>query len=352
MPPENIPPPLAHIKKKTMRTIIVFAIISIYSCSSNSHWIDYWAKGLPNSGEYYEDLIFINDSIGFLGGSNLRGDKFDKAILYKTTDKGLTWNSISLNYKGSVKKIFFFNDTIILQLQDIMSDTNYIVRTEDDGKKWENIYKYGKGSYIGSIKFFNSTKGYFIIDNHKEQYLVHYSEIRLDTILSISSKYFYHTIFQDSIISLISDGLSANSKGVLITNIQTNKTREILFDKPYHIASISNYKNNLFLAAQDKDYGKILKLTDNKFEVIELGKSNNFTPVDIFVNDSKMIVIAQKEKAATVLGATHDFLISLDNGKNWEIEKLPYPLTYSPAFLYNDKFFISSAGIGQFQIRE
>src|SRR5436190_14808822 len=103
------------------RILIIFFVAILTSCSSNPHWKEFAAKGLPNKDDHYNDLIFINDSIGYLGGWRTKllkqtGDNYqftDSTILFKTLDRGKHWYKIPLNYQGSIDKIIIFNDTLI-----------------------------------------------------------------------------------------------------------------------------------------------------------------------------------------------------------------------------------------------
>lgn len=346
-----------HFKMKQILTI--FILLFIYSCSPNLQWTGFGGHGLPSKDEGYEDLIFSNDSLGYLGGSQTTvlgqtGNKTNftqKAILYKTLDKGKTWKTVPLDYKGGVEKIYVFKDTIVLLLQNVFTDTNYIVKSVDNGKIWKRIFTFLKDGYVRDIYFANSTSGKIIIDNRNKQYLVSYHDNKWDSILTLPINYFHHNIFENKVLSLITGNETANSKGILVTGMESKETKEIFFDKPYFIASTTKSNNDLFIAAQGKETGKILKFANNQIENIELGKFSDYMPDKIFTNGKTILAVAFRQKDVSFLGVIHSFLISKDNGKTWTLEELPNSLWYKPAFLYQDKFFISNALAGRFQIR-
>jgi len=346
---------LAHIYKMK-RVLLVLLLPLVCSCSAGNNWQEFKADGLPTQDEEYEDLLFVNDTLGYLGGSKLTlvGNKQDfknEAILYKTKNKGKTWQQVPLNYEGSIEKIFAFKDSLILLLQDVTIETNYILKSTDGGKSWKEIFSYSKGSLIRDIHFDTSVSGKIIFDSKEGQYILGYNEIQWDTISILPNNYFHHRIFNNKVVSLIPEGLSANSIGISVT-VPHNKNNKFNFDKPYYIASSSKVGNDLLLAAQVNEKGKIIKFSNNKIEYIDFGDFAEYKPDNIFSSGKTIIAIVSRDKDAAFLGVIHAALVSNDNGKTWDLEELPNPLAYKPAFLFQDNFFISNALVGQFQARQ
>lgn len=69
------------------------------------------------------DVFFINPNIGFVTGNN--------GTLYKTTNQGVTWTPTSLNTTG-LEKILFINDTEGY----VTGNTGGIFKTTDQGNTW------------------------------------------------------------------------------------------------------------------------------------------------------------------------------------------------------------------------
>jgi photosystem II stability/assembly factor-like uncharacterized protein len=87
-----------------------------------------WNYKLDDSVMVYNSIIFVNDSIGWIGGSG--------GTLLKTTDKGNSWNKVKLDE--------IYNNSTINKIQFININTgwislyrgNYLLKTIDGGKSW------------------------------------------------------------------------------------------------------------------------------------------------------------------------------------------------------------------------
>ncbi|MBL7901342.1 MAG: hypothetical protein JNK73_05050 [Bacteroidia bacterium] len=338
-------------------TIILLTFL--ISCSSNDNWTEFRANGLPDHGDQYEDIIFINDSTGYIGGrgqfavekGKSNSVPNEKAVLYKTTDRGKSWKKIQLDYVGSVSKIFCFKDTLIILLQHILADTTYILKTINNGKSWDQLLVIPSNIYIRDILFNNPEKGLVVTDNRKSQYLILYESHKWDTLFQLSNKNFRHILLGDRIISLIEpDG---NATGVVQT-LFNNKEKVVLnFDKIYFINSFIKDGDNILFAAHDTVSGSILKLKNNKIEKILLGSFSNYIPDKVFSYGRTLIIIAHRHEDVAFLGVIHSLLISYDSGKTWTLEEIPSSMSPEPAFMYKDKYFISSSlPPGYLQIRQ
>lgn len=341
---------------KILTTIV---LTLLFSCSSNDHWKEFKAKGLPDQDDHYEDMIFINDSVGYLGGRRTveighTKDNYiftDRTILYKTQDRGRSWNKIPLDLKGSVDKIFCFNDTLITLLQFVTTDTTYILKSTNGGNTWSSLLTLTKDNYIRDIYFERPDKGFIATDNRKSQLLMKFNINKWDTILNLTSESYHHKIFNDRVISLTKQ--SASVVGASIINLQSQKQTIVTFDKPYFLASSTKNNNSLLIAVHDSLNGKILRLTDNKIEEINLGEFSNYLPEKIFVYGKTIMAIAYRHKDVAFLGVIHSLLISHDNGQTWALEELPSSMSPEPAFMYKDNYFISSClPPGFMQIRQ
>jgi hypothetical protein len=330
------------------RILTIIVLTFLFSCSSEDHWKKFKAHGLPDQDDHYEDILFINDSVGYLGGRRtveigLTNDNYvlaERTILYKTRDRGKSWKKLPLDLKGSVNKIFCFDETIIVLLQFITTDTSYILKSSNEGRTWSPILTLTADNYVRDIYFKSPTKGFIATDNRKSQFLMEFNINKWDTTLNLTNNTYHHKIFNDRVISLTQ--VSALSSGTQITNLQTLKKTIVTFDKPYYVASSTKYNNSLLLAVHDSVSGKILRLTGNKVENITLGDYSNYLPEKVFVHDKTVLVIAYRQKDVAFLGVIHSLLISRDNGETWTLEEFPSSMSIEPAFMYRDKYFISS----------
>ncbi len=82
------------------------------------------------------DLSFVNDQLGFIIGEH--------SFLLKTTDGGLSFDSVALPFKGAMEDVFFSSAQVgyvSLTESDANSNFNYrILKTTDQGANWNLVY--------------------------------------------------------------------------------------------------------------------------------------------------------------------------------------------------------------------
>ncbi|HYV94899.1 MAG TPA: YCF48-related protein [Chitinophagales bacterium] len=105
-----------------------------------------------NSGTYFGlyDVSFVNSDTGFAVG---HGHSIDFGIVLKTTDGGLTWNSVDYGFTKNVYSISFPSD----QVGYICGD-GFIRKTTDQGNTWTSGG--GGNSFFTQVQFLNDTVGY------------------------------------------------------------------------------------------------------------------------------------------------------------------------------------------------
>lgn len=345
--------------KKILILSILLVLISSCWWQNKHHWKEFSAKGIPVKDEGYNNIVFVSDSMGYLGGDRTvmlgkigNGYKFTKnAVLYKTINQGKVWSEIPLNYKGSVDRIFSFGDTLVLLIQYVTCDTNYIIKSINGGKSWVKIFSSLKKNWIREIYFTNSISGKIIVDSRNEN-LLSYNGNKWDTLLNLPENYYFHKIFSDKLVSLIPCPNSKDYQGLLITDLASKKTKQILFDKSYDVASLVKNKDDLYLAVSNGNKEGLLRLTERGLEVISLGIYSNYELNEIFAYQNLIVIIAYRQEDVGFLGVIHNILISHDAGKTWTIEKSPSSMYLTPAVLYKDKFFMTYCGAGLFQITQ
>lgn len=338
----------------------ILAVILFTSCGRSDNWKKFPSQGLPEKDEGYNDLIFTDSLTGYLGGDrmislgevNNQYQFTNRTVLYKTNDQGKSWLKIPLDYKGSVDRTFAFKDTLVVLLQDVTSDSLYILKSKNYGENWEQLFSAPRDVYIREIQFTNADNGFMVTDDRSKSFLLKLQVNKKDTVLSLPNDHYHYKIIQNNIFSLIPEQTTANSIGVLITDIGTGESKELLFDKPYFIASLTSNENKLFLAASDKNIGKILRVTDSEIRTYDFGEYSDYQPDRVFANKNTIMAIANRKKDVAFLGVIHKLLISKDNGLSWTIEEIPDPMYLKPATMYKDKFFMTYCGTGYIQIRK
>jgi len=114
-----------------------------------------WLDISVNSYAYLTTISFINNTIGYVGGH--RNYVLDISYIYKTTNGGLTWDSlyaIGFNYKC----IQFVNDmTGWVSSTTINSEIN---KTTNGGINWNNNYTVTTADKIKSMFFVDALTGF------------------------------------------------------------------------------------------------------------------------------------------------------------------------------------------------
>jgi hypothetical protein len=330
------------------KSILYSIILFLLGCANNSnHWEQFAGVGLPDKNEHYKDIRFTDDSTGYLGGSRdytIDGITEQITVLYKTTDCGKHWKQIPINVKNIVSNIFAFKDTVVLVVQDIRADTNYIFRSSNNGLTWDKLLTYNKANFIRCSFFKDPQDGHLEIENRDngKQYLLDYHRNKWDTLNTISKNYYNPKMSNDYVFSLIpSQSQSANSKGVLITSINDKKTLEILFDKPYYIGGAVTDNKNYWLTCNDGTNNKIFRINDGKLQIIKLGNFSKYRLSEIFAYNNKIVIFAHLKEDVSALGVTYHCLVTEDNGKKWQIEDFTGSIT-KPSYMYKDHFLITA----------
>ncbi len=157
---------------------------------------------MASEGSHIDKVFFVNSNTGFAAGyGHHQGPPYTMiSLLYKTTDKGTTWDSIYGLYPTIVLGVTFVNENtgfIISQTSTIFKTTNMgatwalksagtvnvlydicfineqtgfvtgssnlILKTTDTGENWVAIQvNYASNSYLVSIFFVDQTTGYYI----------------------------------------------------------------------------------------------------------------------------------------------------------------------------------------------
>ncbi len=94
----------------------------------------------------YQTIYFLNDDTGFISGYNK---------IYKTEDGGSTWSTITFSY-GTVLDFHFINDSIGFAVND-----SYIIyKSTDKGITWFAEYSQIDGGHYTNIFFLDQNTGY------------------------------------------------------------------------------------------------------------------------------------------------------------------------------------------------
>ena len=109
----------------------------------------------PNHNYYFSSVFFVNDLIGYIGGTP--NDFLSISKIFKTSNGGDSWDSLSAE-ASFVKAIYFINPVIgwIIQVYNA-GGVQHISKTMDGGLNWSYQFSY---SHLNTVFFFNTLNGW------------------------------------------------------------------------------------------------------------------------------------------------------------------------------------------------
>lgn len=125
-------------------------------------WTDITPQTPPTSLEFFancmiNDIYFTDNATGFICTGGNATNSFEPSRVYKTTDGGLTWNSVFSipNTTGAFKRLCFVDANVGF----VSGTTGIVYKTTDGGNTWTSISISTQIDVYG-IYFFNSQLGY------------------------------------------------------------------------------------------------------------------------------------------------------------------------------------------------
>jgi photosystem II stability/assembly factor-like uncharacterized protein len=113
----------------------------------------------PWNGTYFTASFFLNDQVGYIGGSN--------STVWKTSDGGVNWDSLTSGGGEICRSIFFLNNDTGYAIYN----SNVFYHTYDGGKHWEGwnvVYM----DDLNSLQFLTKDTCYVIGNFNSESYVM------------------------------------------------------------------------------------------------------------------------------------------------------------------------------------
>ncbi len=122
-----------------------------------------WTPQAPGITDELRGVFFVNRSVGFIVGAlvadnNTESDR--QGIIYKTTDGGQNWQSLSLpENSGAINSAFFINENFGW-LAGSLNNSGVLLRTTDGGQGWSVQHTSREYNYFSSVYFTDSENGW------------------------------------------------------------------------------------------------------------------------------------------------------------------------------------------------
>jgi photosystem II stability/assembly factor-like uncharacterized protein len=108
-----------------------------------------WTELSSGTSETLNCVYFTDENTGYVGGAGAT-----TATLIKTTDAGISWNSLTISTVNEITSISFPTSSIGY----LITKQSELFKTTNSGDSWENIYNFGV--FDGTLCFINENIGF------------------------------------------------------------------------------------------------------------------------------------------------------------------------------------------------
>ena len=256
-----------------------------------------WQKLNINTTEWLTSTYFINDSTGYVCGSN--------GIIIKTTDYGISWNQQDTKTKKTLRSIYFIDENIGIA----SGYMGIILRTTDSGTTWDIISDTTNYYELNSIHFIDKNYGWIVGGDYI------FTSVMLNTTDGGKSWQHKSSITSNELISI--SPLNADTiytldfTGNLFKSTDRGQSWSLIND--FNLASNAIYFNdNIGYIIGSASF--VYKTTNNGQSWIKEEVNNN--------NDEHLFNISMIDNTVCLVGGHYTgfygiILTSVDGGKNW-----------------------------------
>lgn len=303
-----------------------------------------------NTNKELNAVYFANETVGYIvGGDVTLNAANDTAIILKTTDGGVTWNSIYSDTGFYAISVYAASPTVAY----VTTTANFILKTIDGGTTWERIEIATDDFFMSHINFSNTNTGYIVGSKNANGVL--YKTIdagntwvdatESDTVLSglLIDNQLTSIEFSSTNTILISGGLWNNgtilrstdagdtwNKNTISGNIKTTDVNIV--------GSLGFLVGNNGVINGSSELGELYKTIDN-------GETWNLVDTDF---NNRISRLSYKGEAICIVGrnkandlSNPEFLmLSKDNGNTWSRVEHDFVVAG-----WNDVTFISETKI-------
>lgn len=303
-----------------------------------------WAElNIPNLS-YFNNTYFVNDSLGFIlepGGK-----------MHRTADSGMTWDSIGTSYIYSWLNVGHFIDDETGYLGGganfpfpPSSISDLILKTTDGGMSFDSIYGNFTGSDVVSIDFADENHGIFLTSyaSHKTDdggQTIDSLGLPFTNTISGSKDISYPDVNHAYALAYQNNGPNASDLYIYKSTNQGDDWNLIVIDTVPSQYTRFDFidANKGFLIA---DGGRFFKTTDgaNTWTKQNIDPNMIFTKID-FVNEQLGFILAAKNDTSYLYS-------TMDGGTSWQIEQIDtnfsaFSMSLTDSYIYasdNNRLF-------------
>lgn len=350
----------------------MFLIGALLSCQLNKeqkmeHWKAFEALGLKKSNEEFSKMLFLNEKVGVLVGTNyddktILEKKFNEqnAVIYLTPDGGRTWKESVLG-KGRFVDVTSANDTLFSLCNNTANnyysliDSSIIYTSTNEGQNWVSVHKFP--FYIRDIRFLNSLEGVAIGRDLKEANVkwrilrTHDGGIKWQTIFTEDEIAENPIIAGKELIYFSHNNDKANKllqKRLVQINLENNSKRFLLLPIGFDPVLSFSVDGNLWLVGTQGNKTSIISVVKNQINTVKQFEEADLFPKYFNFYRGKSIIVMSKLSS---FSARNLVFSSIDGGRNWIQERLPIDDYGFPISSYQNTTWIYS-GSGRIQKRE
>jgi len=345
------------------------------STNLKSHWDIWETETLKHYQLSFDEIVILNPNEALLFGEedtrenrqlmreqqNLYHTGF--AVIYKTKDGGKTWHKETFEKGGfwhTCQSGSTLYATKVVNHGRLAEKTSILYRSTDKGKTWEVINEFiGGVSFLALDEQANGYIGGVKIDSikHSRAYSYDVYEVKKGQLKEQTDKISYPATWKPESKEILYTKQSESSKikslfCIFDTESKTLTEHELPEGVNGYFAHRS--ENNYWIIGEKNDKCYLYKKgLNSEFEfVYQFDLNENTFPKSLKIFGKEMVVIIGMRKGTSTENTT---FFSSDLGKTWHEEQLPKPQYLDPVdFIQTEEgiFGMAYSGSGRVQVRK